>query len=276
MKKNEIKWPCSREEEQRWLRNSTKDDVTLPIYKCSLSRELSCSLMLNISPWCLFLNSTGIDVKITSENLNKEMEPNNVLMPFFIKDGFTISVKDNLMWIKSSIVYLTEKSPGDRSVPYQILPEEGSITLLLQSNEGLIKLILTVLNENGIKIFILSSCYVVTNHSQHDLSVWMFAIGVFEKSDLITPKDFTEIGSYDLFTNNKKGRNSKGNPVATFFNLSRDKMGLGKKDPAFNYFMVVRRNCYYSGPIVINKAVNRKCLSVPNKGRHVSIRNYFF
>lgn len=85
-----ITWPCSREEEQRWEREVTKSLTAMPIYNCSASEELSCSLTLNIMPWCLFINSTGSDIKIAeSENFTSTViTSNSVAMSFYISVRF--------------------------------------------------------------------------------------------------------------------------------------------------------------------------------------------
>lgn len=81
-----ISWPCSREEEERWDREITKSLTTMPIYSCSASEDLSCSLTLNIMPWCLFLNSTGADIKISdAENITSTIIiSNSIAMSFYI------------------------------------------------------------------------------------------------------------------------------------------------------------------------------------------------
>lgn len=84
---NESKWPCSREEELRWKRESSIQEATLPIYKCGPSQDLSCSLMLTISPWCLFINSTGCTIRLRNraEKESCIVEPNGVIMPFQVE-----------------------------------------------------------------------------------------------------------------------------------------------------------------------------------------------
>lgn len=64
----------------------------MPIFNCSTSKELSCSLMLSIAPWCLLINSTGMNIKVCdNESNNCNIVPsNNISMPFFIPVSNTI------------------------------------------------------------------------------------------------------------------------------------------------------------------------------------------
>lgn len=80
-------WPCSREEEIRTYRDNTYQDITMPVYNCSSSHDLSCALMLNISPWCLFINSLEYNIRLknVSDDETCIIEKQNIVMPFFIK-----------------------------------------------------------------------------------------------------------------------------------------------------------------------------------------------
>jgi len=85
-------WPCSREEELRCYRETLFNNTinyTTPLYNISPSKYLSCSLMLNVLPWALFINSTNYDIKLVHENLSSTsdtciIKANNIGMPFMI------------------------------------------------------------------------------------------------------------------------------------------------------------------------------------------------
>lgn len=58
----------------------------MPLYKFTASRELSCSLLLDVLPWCLFINAMGVDIKITNsaENVSCPIESNHIAVPVMI------------------------------------------------------------------------------------------------------------------------------------------------------------------------------------------------
>lgn len=104
----EINWPCSREEELRWHRNVTQQDPTMPIFKCLPSRELSSSLMLDVVPWCLFINSIGCTVQLinTTDSNCCLIHSNNIAMPFVISVGLRLII--NVKIFSNLYFYWTE------------------------------------------------------------------------------------------------------------------------------------------------------------------------
>lgn len=56
----------------------------MPIFKCSPSRKLSCSLLLDLLPGCLFINSVGCDITLIDPSKNEScfIESNNIAVPF--------------------------------------------------------------------------------------------------------------------------------------------------------------------------------------------------
>lgn len=68
-------------------RHTTKGfKSAMPLYKFAASRELSCSLSLDVLPWCLFINAIGVDIKITNsaENISCLIESNHIAVPVMI------------------------------------------------------------------------------------------------------------------------------------------------------------------------------------------------
>lgn len=68
----------------RSLRKFSGPEHPMPICKCSPSRKLSCSLLLDLLPGCLFINSVGCDINIINPAKNEtcSIESNNIAVPF--------------------------------------------------------------------------------------------------------------------------------------------------------------------------------------------------
>lgn len=195
--------------------------------------------MLNISPWCLFINSCGTDIKIIDSIENKEclITSNNIGMPFMIsvsvnkytcnynicnfiyKNLFThiyfqqsfqigLNVKNN--WISTNGLYLNNSKPKEKSIQYYTVPDEGPLIVEVLSNYGLCKMILNSLNENGVRVFILSSFFVICNFTNINLNIWSFCILPKEKEKLQPPiHDSNEIGIFDVPINTIKQISNK-------------------------------------------------------------------
>lgn len=70
--------------QMRWLRIFSGQEHTAPIFKCFPSRKLSCSLLLDLLPGCLFINSIGCDINVIDPTRNESccIESNNIAVPF--------------------------------------------------------------------------------------------------------------------------------------------------------------------------------------------------
>ena len=236
----------------------------MPNYKCSAASDISCSLMLNIAPWCLFINSLGCQVKLknTTNDDSCQIEPNNIIMPFYIEKSFQIEliVEEE---VKSEIIYINSDIKRTISNSY-VIPEEGSTEIHLRSANLIYNLVLSSSNENGLRVIILSSQYVVSNLSSYDLKCWSFAILSSERIDCLKPEDsFPLFSSYELQANEKNDENPKGQSVISFNNLSKKTNKL-KSNSNFNYFLTFyqKEGKEFSRPIAVNKAETRKSFCV--------------
>lgn len=68
----------------RWLRKFSGQEHPAPIFKCSPSRKLSCSILLDLLPGCLFINSIGCDINLMNPANSDAcfIESNNIAVPF--------------------------------------------------------------------------------------------------------------------------------------------------------------------------------------------------
>lgn len=85
-KPGESKWPCSKDEEWLINRQITNQIWSTPHYKFSASRELSCSMRLEVLPWALIINNLGCEIKlINSTDKNSCLiQPNHIAIPMAI------------------------------------------------------------------------------------------------------------------------------------------------------------------------------------------------
>lgn len=169
--------------------------------------------MLNISPWCLFINSTGVKVKLLSSDRQRTclIDSNHIGMPFVIQKSFTISIEDGAtasVWRESPTIFLnanpTKAEIDGVNNNYHSLIDEEHITVFIYTTSGMSQLNLTSINENGVRIIILSSCFVIGNFTDHQLTAFAYAVRVKEKQKLTVPNDFSNIGCSDIVPNQLK------------------------------------------------------------------------
>lgn len=128
-----LRWPCGREEELRCFRENSFQESTLPLFKCGPASELSCSLMMTVSPWCLFINSTANDVRLASSDGSEKciVESNHLVMPFSVENYFVFEIKLKDDWVVGGKLYMNNsiRISGDS----YMVPDEGSVTITVKT-----------------------------------------------------------------------------------------------------------------------------------------------
>nr|XP_029723384.1 vacuolar protein sorting-associated protein 13B-like [Aedes albopictus] len=272
-KNHSLPWPCSREDELRSKRENSIQEATLPLYHCSAAHELSCCLMLSISPWCLFINQLGCQVRIKNYTTNETniIEPNNILMPQYIEVGFTLELEVG-MQLESELIYLNGEVKKQMANSY-VLPVEGSIEINLRSDNGVTNLVLTSLTENNIRVLILASQFVVTNYSSVDLRFWAFGVLANERLDQVRQDDAgPHSACYNLPRNSRRCDSPQGTAITVFNNLSKHRNKL-KFNSSYNCYLTLYQHDgnEFSSPIYLNRTLSRKSFSVQCDDRYVPV-----
>ncbi|XP_055526290.1 intermembrane lipid transfer protein VPS13B [Wyeomyia smithii] len=272
-KSHELNWPCSREDELRWKRENAIQEATLPLYHCAAAHELSCCLMLSIVPWCLLINQLGCSIRIKNCSTSEMniVEPNNIVMPYYMDIGFTLEL-DIDSTLQSELIYLAEDSK--KLIPNSyMLPTEGSVEITLRSDDKVLQLVLTSTIENDIRVIIVASQFVVTNYSSFDIHCWCFAVMSNERLEQIRQRA-SESGSasLELLRNDRKCENPQGTALAVFSNLSKHKNKL-KFNRAYNYYLSLHQcdSKEFSSPIYLNRPLSRKSICVQYEARYIAL-----
>uniref|UniRef100_A0A6B2EK58 Putative vacuolar protein n=1 Tax=Phlebotomus kandelakii TaxID=1109342 RepID=A0A6B2EK58_9DIPT len=258
-------WPCRREEEVLWERKVKNQGATVPVYKFSASHPNSNCLMLEVSSWCLFINSTEFEMKLTSldEKQSTGIRSNDISMLFGASEPLRMNLCIDSSWISLPPVSF---SGSDKKIS---LPEVGSLPLEVGFDSGLCKVQLTSVQENSSRVVILSSHFVVSNFTEHNLRIWAFAIQSQDRKTLIKPNDSVNLGNYVIPP--QSGQHAKGVALTAFYDLSPK-----KKKPAksYNYFLTIRysEDGEFSCPVHLNESINCKSVSLPKDNTYIPLR----
>ncbi|GAB0097728.1 hypothetical protein DMENIID0001_133940 [Sergentomyia squamirostris] len=265
---NEMKtqWPGVREEEQLIDRKVKNQGATVPIYKFSKNHPISNSLMLEISPWCIFINSTEFDVRITSqdEKLSTVVGSNELTMPFGTPGPLQLALSIETNWISLPLVNFS--NPDKKNLN---LPESGTLPMEVPHENGVSRLQLTSAQDNQVRNVILSSHFIISNFTKHNLKIWAFAIQNQDRKILIKPNNMCSLGNYNLLI--QGGDSRRGIALTTFYDLSQKRKKPSKN---YNYFLTIRYSVEeeFSCPIYLNDVINCKSLSLPYETTYIPLR----
>lgn len=176
----QINWPTGmREEELRWQRKFYENEHLKPLFKYQPSRNMSCSLMLDIVPTTLFINSTGLKVKLVCHTMCCSIPANGITIPMPIQTSFTIGIKINGNWSFTCPIHL-QCNNQMRSIkliqPYYELPITGSTIIKILSNHGISKFIVNTVMDNGVQQIYLSTYFVICNFTDYQINAWPFCL----------------------------------------------------------------------------------------------------
>lgn len=194
-----INWPTgTREEELRWQRQFYENEHLKPLLKYESSRNLSCSLLLDIVPTSLFFNSTGLKVKLICGPFCCSIPSNGVTIPMPIQTSFTIGIKINGNWSFSCPIHL-QCNNQMRSIkliqPYYELPNAGNTIIKILSNHGVSKFLVNTVMDNGVPQIYFSTYFVICNFSDYQMNAWAFCL---------LKKDRRKIGDIPVVTVNNQ------------------------------------------------------------------------
>ncbi|XP_055848221.1 intermembrane lipid transfer protein VPS13B isoform X2 [Episyrphus balteatus] len=258
-----IKWPMNDEEELRIRRNCMDTKTTSLLYKCSPSREFSCTLSLEVAPWGTFINATGqkIAVQNSKSMVLGEIVSNAIGMLPLIKSEFTIAIENGGSWV-SSLPIIFDKSVEVAKRKCYRLNENDSTDIVILREKEVFKFYLTFCTENERNVFVLKPKYVIANMTKQPLVVLPFCL---DHKETTGRKNVEVLGggngvSVSVGTTSEY---SIGMCIDGFHDLNVHKSSRST-DSAFVFFVCIKVTARsdVSIPITLMHPFNRKCFSV--------------
>lgn len=267
-------WPLNDEEELRVKRFSESNHEIDVIYNTRVTREFACSLNLEVAPWGMFINSTGIQIRVCELGTHPKeikVESNGLEMLFNISHGFSLGIRNGSSWLQSLPIYM-ENAMVTQSKRFYIATEGEHTDILILRGDEVFKFILTLKIENNRKMFKLSSKFAVVNYTKSSLTLLPFAM---DHKENITRKNVDHLDSTKTKTvlrSSPYKQNSIGISLSQFYDINAQS-SQRSVDSAFIYFVVIKycNNTEISIPIPLTLPFNRKCLSLQNGRESIAL-----
>ncbi|XP_046806664.1 vacuolar protein sorting-associated protein 13B [Lucilia cuprina] len=267
-------WPLNDEEELKVKRISESNHGIDVIYNTRVTREFACTLNLEVAPWGMFLNATGLQVRVCELGVQpKELmvNANGLEMLFNISQGFSIGIRNGSNWIQSLPIYL-ENAIVTQSKHFYTVTEGDYTDIVILRGDEVIKFLLTLKIENNRKIFKLSSKFAVVNHTKNRLCILPFAM---DHKESIARKDVERLDNNTTKTVLRATpykENSIGISLSQFYDINAQ-CAQRSVDSAFIYFVVIKHcaDSEISIPIPLTLPFNRKCFSIQNGRESIAL-----
>lgn len=267
-------WPLNDEEELRVRRISESQHEIDVIYNTRVTREFACTLNLEVAPWGMFINATGLEIRISELGMKPrdvKVEANGLEMLFNISQGFSLGIRNGSNWTQSLPIYLQNAIVTQSKHFYTVNEGDYTDIVILRSKE-VVKFILTLKIENNRKIFKLYPKYAVVNHTRNRLCLLPFAM---DHKENITRKSVEHLDATMTKTPLKATpykQNSIGISLSQFYDINAQS-SQRSVDSAFIYFVVIKYcdNTDISIPIPLTLPFNRKCFSIQNGKESIAL-----
>ncbi|XP_059217881.1 intermembrane lipid transfer protein VPS13B isoform X1 [Stomoxys calcitrans] len=277
-------WPMEDEEELKLQRISQSSGETDVIYNTQVSREFSCTLNLEVAPWGMFINGTGVEICLseltnavnggapTRHPKQVVVAVNSLEMLFNVTQGFTIAIRNGSSWMSSLPIFFENTSFGKHK-RYCVLTEtEVTDIVILRANE-VFKFVLKMKIENGRKVLKLSSKFGVVNYTKVQLSLLPFALDHKENVARTNIQALDEKSQKTTLTPATGWENSIGISLSTFYDINFENAQRSVDSAAFVYFVVVKlhENAEISMPIPLTLPFHRKSISIQNGRESIAL-----
>ena len=260
-------WPIKDEEELKVHRITESKHKVDVIYNARATREFACTLNLEVSPWGIFINATGLEVRICEldqESTKIKVQPNGLEILPNISQGFSIGIRNGSNWIQSLPIYLESTIVMQTKHYYNLGLDEPADIVILRGDEVL-KFILTLRIENQRKVFKLSAKYAVVNHTKNRLCILPFAMDHKECINRQNVENLDFYATKQIVRATPYKQNSIGISLSLFYDI-KAQTAERSVDTAFIYFVVIKQcdDTDISIPIPLALPFTRKCLSIQN------------
>uniref|UniRef100_A0A1A9WB28 VPS13_C domain-containing protein n=1 Tax=Glossina brevipalpis TaxID=37001 RepID=A0A1A9WB28_9MUSC len=257
-------WPLNDEDELR-TRRVSKDKFMVDVsYHVRRNREFSCTLSLELTPWGICINSTGVIIRISDLKFKQSIviESNGLEMLFDLSEGFYIEIMDGPIWKQSLPIYFIENSQCEYN-EYYIIMENSPCDIVILRRQNVHKFVLFMVNENGRRIFKLHSKFALINFSKHSLCLIPFAIGQKETVDLQMIKQLDSGFQHLEMSATSSWENRIGTSLSVFYDINANSCPRNK-ETNFICFVSIRlcQKSELSMPIALHTAIKRRCFSL--------------
>ncbi|XP_017041700.1 vacuolar protein sorting-associated protein 13B isoform X2 [Drosophila ficusphila] len=267
-KSSKRKWPQYDPEELRVSRHldfQTGFDVK---YRTKATREFSCTLGLEVIPWGLFINGTGLNVTIfmIHEQARFELKANSLKMSPKLRGAFTIDLHSDNGWIASTPICLEDFSQKSVSNTGRTMTLRCNsfVDIVIVERDEVLRLILEYKKEDdGYRVLKLRSKFVLTNFTDVVLNALPLTMDHKETSTREEVESYSISKAARSLLTVDSTTNCIGTAMDVFYDLNTHK-AKHNCDTAFVYFVCfsVGGNREISIPIPLAIPFTRRCFSL--------------
>ncbi|KAL3269016.1 hypothetical protein HHI36_008100 [Cryptolaemus montrouzieri] len=260
---NEVKWPYFGEEldQVEWVIGEQPE--THVQIKYHNSCQYSSSLMVELLPWCLLVNTLGCTIGIKTDGMELcILRHNGIVAPPKMEENFNIFVFINNEKFTSDPLQFAKPANWSQNFYMPkilgIIPTEGTVVSNVKCNKHICRLSIKSFKADEIRLLKISSTHIVCNNTGFVL--YMMCLSVPNKDRIYTLPHHSECNittvTPEIYEKNQ------GLSVTQWYNLEKQTDQNNSIEQVFYMAFSLEPSLGWSKPLRVDEIFVRKTISV--------------
>ncbi|XP_066581689.1 intermembrane lipid transfer protein VPS13B isoform X2 [Prorops nasuta] len=254
--KDEPKWPFQSDDIEEWI--PAEQPQTHVQVKYQDAKLVSSTLLLELQPWCFFINSVGCHLSLVAEDTELCQIPHyGIVTPPKLEGTFHLGIAIGDTYHTSQTLQLARPDWSQSFYMPRIdglIPVEGNVKALVDCGTSISFLIINSSMHEDMRLVRVSSSHVIGNSTNRELYVATMAVHD-SVADLDLPDDLTPYSLNVLPSDNER----QATPIVQWHMLNSDNVIT----PVALY-VSLSLGYSWSCPVRVDQNVSRRCISIPN------------
>lgn len=248
------------------------------VFKCAPSRELSCTLSLELAPWGMFINSTTENIRLIYKDpeVFLPVEPNAISMIPDFKNGFYLEILNAEFGNALSTPIYPEK-PNTKEKDFVVLAENLTSIVCIIKGDVLYRFLLEIKFAENKNVIFLKSPAIITNYTRHNLSVTTFCLAEKEVIDLRNTVNSRLLENHTMMIPIQQNGNPKTGILLNTFYDCFSKKNKRCSSTKYMFYLVFKNQSNeerieeIAMPIFLNLPFDRKSISAVINGKQTPL-----
>lgn len=274
------KWPYQENGQHVLIKRPVmlSRNVNHLIFKCAPSRELSCTLSLELAPWGMFINSTTENIQLIYKDpkIFVPVNPNAISMIPDFKNGFYVEVLSAQLGNATSTIIYPEK-PNTKEKDFVILAENSASIVSIVKGDVHYRFLLEIKFADNKNVIFLKSPTIVTNFTKYNLSCTTFCLAEKEVIDLRNTLNSGILERHTILIPSQQDRSTKTGVLLNTFHDCFSTKNKRSTNTKYMFYLVFKNQSKedhveeISMPIFLNFPFDRKSISAIVDGEQVPL-----
>ncbi|CAH0394743.1 unnamed protein product [Bemisia tabaci] len=240
-----------------WVQSDQPDTITHIKTKCKSDKYFCNSLLVELKPWALLVNTSGYEISIKCSNETVcSLVDRSVIAPPFIESTFQLCIDFHSKNFRSSSLQLSSDQSFYIPRISGLIPLSGSVSVTVDCDSFVSLVTITSSQTEDVRILHLKSSYIISNNSSCNVTI--APVIVRSKCKAFRFPVSTDVPESAVHLPAEVEVNQRARPLTFWAKIKAD----GKKENTVELYLIVHINDKISCPILVSSIVDKQILPV--------------